>query len=152
MNNIVIQYDDFDVAEQIRLMRSDSKTIGAIVSFVGLVRDLDQREQVQKIFLEHYPQMTEQSIQRITEQAKQRWDISAIRVIHRVGELDAGEQIVLVLVASKHRKEAFLACEYVMDYLKADAPLWKKEYKQSGQHWVDAKLSDDEAKRRWEQG
>lgn len=149
MNSVVIQQADFDVAEQIEMLRASSKSIGAIVSFVGLVRDMDQNEMVQKISLEHYPGMSERSIHEINAEAITRWNVSAIRVIHRVGELDAGDQIVLVLVAAQHRNDAFMACEFVMDYLKVDAPFWKKEFKQSGQYWVDAKLIDDEAKSRW---
>jgi molybdopterin synthase catalytic subunit len=149
MNSVIIQQADFDVADQINWLRANTRTVGAIVSFVGLVRDMDQNETVQKISLEHYPGMSERCISEINAEAKGRWDVSAIQVIHRVGELDAGDQIVLVLVAAKHRKDAFMACEFVMDYLKVDAPFWKKEFKQSGEYWVDAKLTDDEAKNRW---
>jgi molybdopterin synthase catalytic subunit len=122
-----------------------------MVSFVGLVRDLNDNASVTTLTLEHYPDMTEKSLQAIVDQAKHRWELLDVVVIHRVGTLKPTDQIVLVVVTSAHRQAAFLACEFVMDYLKTQAPFWKKETSPQGAHWVEAKTSDDEAQARWTQ-
>lgn len=146
---VSIRRADFDLsAETLRLRQADGG-IGAIVSFVGTVRESSQGEQVSQMELEHYPGMTEAAIEAMIDTAFTRFDIRAARVIHRVGLLQACEQIVLVLVASAHRGEAFAACEFLMDYLKTQAPFWKKETTPKGAHWVDARSSDDAALARW---
>ena len=148
---VKVQTDDFDVGQVLADLRRNKPNIGAMVSFVGLVRDLNDNAEVNTLTLEHYPQMTEKSLQAIVDQAKQRWDILDAVVIHRVGTLQPTDQIVLVAVTSAHRQAAFLACEFVMDYLKTQAPFWKKETNQQGAHWVEAKASDDDAQTRWTQ-
>jgi molybdopterin synthase catalytic subunit len=148
---VKVQTDDFDVGKVLADLRRNKPNIGAMVSFVGLVRDLNDNAEVSTLTLEHYPQMTEKSLQAIVDQAKQRWDILDAVVIHRVGTLQPTDQIVLVAVTSAHRQAAFLACEFVMDYLKTQAPFWKKETNQQGAHWVEAKASDDDAQTRWTQ-
>ena len=115
------------------------------------MRDLNEGDQVSQLTLEHYPGMTEKALEAIVSQAQNRWAIFDAIVIHRVGTLQATEQIVLVAVSSAHRSEAFKACEFIMDYLKTEAPFWKKERMQSGERWLDAKNSDDEARERWNQ-
>ncbi len=125
--------------------RSD---VGAVASFIGLVRDMPQNR-LQKMTLEHYPGMTEKSLGKIVETAQQRWKILDVAIIHRVGELKPADQIVLVSVVSAHRKAAFAACEFIMDYLKTDAPFWKKETNEQGENWVEAKASDNEARGKW---
>lgn len=145
---IQIQQEDFDVAEVNRQLLAGRSDIGAITSFIGLVRDLPNR-QLQKMALEHYPGMTEKSLQRIIEQARQRWQIQDCAIIHRIGELQPADQIVLVSVMSAHRKAAFSACEFIMDYLKTDVPLWKKETDETGEKWVKAKASDVDARNQW---
>lgn len=149
MDKIVVQTEDFDVSQELALMRAKRKDIGAIASFVGYVRDMNDGQQVTTLTLEHYPQMTEKSLQDIVSTAQSRWSMLAATVIHRVGTLQLTDQIVLVAVASAHRKEAFEACAFIMDYLKTDAPFWKKENMPTGARWVDAKGSDDQAKARW---
>jgi len=144
-----VQVEDFDAGAEINAMRLSHANIGAVAAFVGQVRDLNEGDQVSELVLEHYPGMTEKSLQSIIEQAKQRWDVIDALIVHRVGKLKPLDQIVLVLVASSHRKEAFAACEFMMDYLKTEAPFWKKEQTPAGSRWVEAKTSDDEAKKRW---
>jgi molybdopterin synthase catalytic subunit len=144
-----VQVEDFDAGAEINAMRRSHANIGAVAAFVGQVRDLNEGDQVSELVLEHYPEMTEKSLQSIIEQAKQRWDVIDALIVHRVGKLKPLDQIVLVLVASSHRKEAFAACEFMMDYLKTEAPFWKKEQTPAGSRWVEAKTSDDEAKKRW---
>ena len=146
-----VQTENFDVGAEVNAMRLSHPNIGAIVSFVGQVRDLNDGDNVASMTLEHYPVMTEKSLERIVEQAKNRWAIEDALIVHRVGELKPQDQIVLVLVASAHRKDAFTACEFMMDYLKTEAPFWKKEQTPSGERWVEAKDSDDQAKSRWQQ-
>ena len=146
-----IQTEDFDVGAEVNAMRLSNPNIGAVVSFVGQVRDLNDGDNVASMTLEHYPGMTEKSLESIVEQAKNRWAIEDALVVHRVGELKPLDQIVLVLVASAHRKDAFAACEFMMDYLKTEAPFWKKEQTPSGGRWVEARDSDDQAKSRWQQ-
>ena len=146
-----IQTEDFDVGAEVNAMRLSNPNIGAVVSFVGQVRDLNDGDNVASMTLDHYPGMTEKSLESIVEQAKNRWAIEDALVVHRVGELKPLDQIVLVLVASAHRKDAFAACEFMMDYLKTEAPFWKKEQTPSGERWVEARDSDDQAKSRWQQ-
>lgn len=152
---VSIQTEDFDVSHEVRAVREQDLGVGAVTSFVGTVRDrlggaaADPGAAVQRLELEHYPGMTEAAIEAMIDQAFARFDIRATRVIHRVGPLDPGEQIVLVVVASAHRGESFKACEFLMDYLKTQAPFWKKEHTPRGAHWVDARVSDDKALARW---
>jgi molybdopterin synthase catalytic subunit len=145
-----VQHEDFDVSAEIARLRSDRPEIGAVASFIGVVRDLNEGTGVKAMTLEHYPGMTEKALADIVEQAQQRWDVYDVLVIHRVGELRPTDQIVLVVVTSAHRGEAFAACEFVMDYLKTDAPFWKKETTAAGTRWVDARACDDEARARWD--
>lgn len=147
---IDIQRADFDVGEEYRQLRQASGSVGAIACFTGLVRDLDNNTPVVAMELEHYPGMTESALQRIIEQAQQRWDIDTVRIIHRVGRLQADDQIVFVGVSSTHRDQAFDACHFIMDYLKTGAPFWKKEVTPAGEHWVEQKASDRSAARKWE--
>jgi len=151
MNNMTVrvQTEDFNVGDEIKRLQGSRKDIGAIVSFVGLVRDINDGDAVAQLTLEHYPGMTEKSLNKIVDEAKVRWNIMDVLVIHRVGTMQPCDQIVLVAVAGAHRGEAFAACEFVMDYLKTEAPFWKKEQTPSGERWVEAKESDDSAKARW---
>lgn len=145
-----IQLEDFNTGQEISQLRMARKDIGAVVSFVGQVRDMNVGEHVTELTLEHYPGMTEKALEAIVAQAKSRWEVTDILVIHRIGTLKPLEQIVLVAVSSAHRGEAFRACEFIMDYLKTEAPFWKKEMLQSGEsRWVEAKDSDDKARERW---
>ncbi|MFT5482695.1 MAG: molybdopterin synthase catalytic subunit [Halieaceae bacterium] len=146
---VKITADDFDTVSLQRELTQVGAAMGAIVSFVGLVRDFNQDSSVESIELEHYPGMTEKCIEDIIDQAASRWQIGPVRVVHRIGILNAGDQIVYVGVTSRHRGEAFHACEFIMDYLKISAPLWKKEWLQEGAVWVDARESDDSAADRW---
>lgn len=146
---ISIQQNDFDIAEESRLLRESNSNTGAIVTFSGLVRDLDNERNVESLILEHYPGMTESSLEKIIAQAQSRWSILDVTVIHRIGELQAGEQIVFVAVASLHRGEAFSACEFIMDFLKTRAPFWKKCRDENGESWVEAKTTDVHASARW---
>lgn len=145
-----VQKDDFDVDAELKALRLASADIGAIVNFIGQVRDINEGDDVQTLTLEHYPGMTERSLEKISDEAKSRWDIYDSLIIHRVGTLKPQDQIVFVAVAGKHRGEAFSACEFMMDYLKTQAPFWKKETTSKGERWVDAKLSDDDALARWD--
>ncbi|SFF94298.1 molybdopterin synthase subunit MoaE [Duganella sp. CF458] len=149
MTEVRIQTADFDLSQEVAQLRAGNAKVGAIVSFVGTVRDLNEGACVAEMELEHYPGMTEQSIQAIIDQAKARWPIDGALVIHRVGPLKPMDQIVLVAVTSPHRGEAFSACEFIIDYLKTEAPFWKKEQTPEGARWVDARSSDDEALRKW---
>jgi molybdopterin synthase catalytic subunit len=144
-----IQREDFDVARELERLRGGDARVGAIVSFVGLVRDVNEASEVRTMTLEHYPGMTEKALAQIVEEASSRWDIIDALVIHRVGELRPGDQIVLAAVAGAHRGQAFAACEFIMDYLKTRAPFWKKEQTPAGERWVEARLSDDEKASRW---
>lgn len=146
---VVIQEEDFDIQEEIGKIRREHADIGALVSFIGLVRDFSEHSKVTEMMLEHYPGMTEKSLEAILHEAKARWKIEDATVIHRVGRLLARDQIVLVLVASHHRKDAFRAAEFVIDRLKTEAPFWKKENTPEGWHWVDAKNSDEAASSEW---
>lgn len=144
-----VQAGDFDLSAEVAQLRAANPKVGGIVSFVGTVRDLNEGAQVAEMELEHYPGMTEQSIQAIMEQALARWPIYDALVIHRVGPLKPMEQIVLVAVTAAHRGEAFAACEFIIDYLKTAAPFWKKEQTPEGARWVDARLSDTSALDKW---
>lgn len=148
---VKVQTDDFDVAKVLADLRNNKPQVGAIVSFIGLVRDINDGADVSTLTLEHYPEMTEKALQSIVDEAKQRWDVMDAVVIHRVGTLLPTDQIVLVAISSAHRQAAFSACEFIMDYLKTQAPFWKKETNNQGARWVEAKASDDEAKARWTQ-
>ena len=147
---IHIQTDDFDTGLMLNKLRLASPNIGALVSFVGQVRDMNDGDAINTLTLEHYPEMTEKALAAIENEAKLRWDIIDSLIIHRVGTLKPLDQIVLVAVSSAHRGEAFKASEFIMDYLKTSAPFWKKEVTNQGERWVEAKLADDEAKERWE--
>ena len=149
-SSIRIQEKDFDLSAEITALRKGDPRVGAVVSFLGTVRDMNDGSQVKGMTLEHYPGMTEKALQEILDQAKARWDIYQTLVIHRVGPLLPEDQIVLVAVTSAHRGEAFAACEFIMDYLKTAAPFWKKEDTPEGSRWVDARLSDDEALKKWQ--
>lgn len=149
MANVSIQHEDFDVGAVMAEMRATSNNVGAMVSFVGLVRDLSYDERVENILVEHYPGMSEKALNKIIEEAKQRWDLLAVKVIHRVGTLGPNDQIVLVATASSHRGHAFSSCEFIIDYLKTDAPFWKKEVKPQGGEWVVTKDSDIQRMERW---
>ena len=144
-----VQTEDFDAGVEMTAMRRGNHRIGAIASFVGVVRDLNEGADVAEMTLEHYPGMTEKSLEEIVEKATARWEIYDVLVVHRVGTLKPTDQIVLVVVASSHRAEAFLACEFLMDYLKTRAPFWKKEKTPQGARWVDARATDDAATERW---
>jgi len=144
-----VQTVDFDAGAEIARLRQGNPRVGAVASFVGVVRDLNDGDRVGRMTLEHYPGMTEKAIEAIVAEARSRWDIIDVTVIHRVGELAPTDQIVLVVVASGHRGEAFAACEFIMDYLKTRAPFWKKEETPGGARWVEARSADDEAAERW---
>ena len=147
--SVKIQIEDFDVGLELSQLRLASPSIGAVVSFVGQVRDVNDGDTINTLTLEHYPIMTEKALIAIESEAKTRWDIIDSLIIHRVGTLQPCDQIVLVAVSGAHRGEVFHACEFIMDYLKTSAPFWKKEATEHGERWVDAKLSDDAAKTRW---
>jgi molybdopterin synthase catalytic subunit len=146
---IFVQTEDFDLSTEIAKLRANNPAIGAVVSFVGVVRDLNEGLDVRAMELEHYPGMTEQELQKIVAQALSRWQLMECLVIHRVGALKPLDQIVLVAVATAHRGEAFAACEFIMDYLKTQAPFWKKEQTSEGERWVDAREADDAAVSKW---
>ncbi len=147
--HIKVQSEDFDSAEWQKQLCQGRVDIGAVVSFTGLVRDFGEASAVTAMTLEHYPGMTERALEKIAAEAKQRWDIIDLVMIHRVGYLEAGDNIVLVMVASSHRLDAFQAAMFLMDYLKTQAPFWKKEHLENGDVWVSAKDSDEEAAARW---
>jgi len=146
---IRIQEGDFDLTTEITNLRQGDLQVGAVVSFLGTVRDMNEGSQVNSMELEHYAGMTEKALADIIVEAKSRWSIHEALVIHRIGKMLPGEQIVLVAVTGQHRGEAFAACEFIMDYLKTAAPFWKKEATPTGEHWVDARSTDDEAMERW---
>ena len=145
-----IQTQDFDAGAEIAALRRGNPKIGAVASFIGVCRDANDGTSVTKMTLEHYPGMTEKALENIIAEAKGRWNVMDVLVVHRVGELKPGNQIVLVVVTGAHRGEAFAACEFIMDYLKTRAPFWKKEETPRGTRWVEARSSDDEAAQRWE--
>jgi molybdopterin synthase catalytic subunit len=146
-----VQSQDFDLTAEVAALRANNPAVGAVVTFVGTVRDMNDGAKVAAMELEHYPGMTEQALAQIVTQAKARWPIADALVIHRVGPLLPQEQIVLVAVSSAHRGEAFAACEFIIDYLKTDAPFWKKEQTPEGARWVDARVADDAALNKWTQ-
>jgi molybdopterin synthase catalytic subunit len=146
---ISVQHDDFDAGAEIAALRRGNPRVGAVASFIGVVRDINDGEAVRTMSLEHYPGMTEKSIAAIIAEAHSRWKILDALVIHRVGELRPLDQIVLVAVAGEHRGESFAACEFIMDYLKTRAPFWKKEHTPDGERWVESRESDDDAAARW---
>jgi len=148
-SSIRVQEKDFDISAEIAALRKGDPRVGAVVTFLGTVRDMNDGNQVKGMTLEHYPGMTEKALQEILDQAKKRWDIYQTLVIHRVGPLLPEDQIVLVAVTSAHRGDAFAACEFIMDYLKTAAPFWKKEDTPQGARWVDARVTDDAAMARW---
>jgi molybdopterin synthase catalytic subunit len=147
--SVTIQTDDFDVSHELALLRAGNAGVGAVCCFVGTVRERSEGAQVSSMELEHYPGMTEKSIQAMMQEAAKRFDILGARVIHRVGLLQPQDQIVLVAVTSAHRGVSFQACEFLMDYLKTQAPFWKKEMTPAGAKWVDARVSDDQALAKW---
>ena len=149
MARVSIQTEDFDLTAEVAALRAGDGGVGAVASFVGTVRDQSDGSTVSAMELEHYPGMTESAIEAMIDRAHARFDIRAVRVVHRIGVLALGDQIVLVAVASAHRGQAFEACEFLMDYLKTQAPFWKKESTPAGSHWVDAREADDAALRRW---
>jgi len=144
-----VQTEDFDVGAEMRAIRQGNPKIGAVASFVGLVRDMSDHGRISEMLLEHYPGMTEKALENIVSQAQSRWDLIDALVIHRYGVLRPTDQIVLVMVASSHRGDAFSACEFIMDYLKTGAPFWKRESTDEGARWVAARESDDVAAERW---
>ena len=149
MERVSIRSDDFDAGAEIAALRAGDGGIGAVASFIGAVRERSDGAALTAMELEHYPGMTEAAIEAMIDAALARFDIRAARVVHRIGRLGPGEQIVLVAVASAHRQEAFQACEFLMDYLKTQAPFWKKEETALGARWVDARVADDAALARW---
>jgi len=144
-----VQPEPFDTGREIARLHEGAWGVGAVASFLGVVRDRNDDRSVGSMRLEHYPGMTERAIERIVRDAGMRWELAAVTVIHRVGELSPGDPIVLVAAASSHRGEAFSACEFVMDYLKTKAPFWKKESTPAGGRWVETRVSDSEAAGRW---
>ncbi|MBY0340897.1 MAG: molybdopterin synthase catalytic subunit MoaE [Rhodocyclaceae bacterium] len=148
-SSVSVQEADFDLSAEVRALTAGEFSAGAVASFVGLVRDNNDGTSVADMTLEHYPGMTEKALHEIVAKAAERWELLGARVIHRVGHLLPGEQIVLVVVASAHRGNAFAACEFIMDYLKTQAPFWKKESTEQGSRWVDARDSDDAALEKW---
>lgn len=146
---VSIQTEDFDLGAEIDALRKNDRRVGAVCSFVGTVRDRNDGQSVSSMELEHYPGMTEKAIEAMIDEAMARFDIFAARVIHRVGLLQPLDQVVMVAVTSAHRGESFRACEFLMDYLKTQAPFWKKEVTPEGARWVDARVSDDTALARW---
>jgi molybdopterin synthase catalytic subunit len=149
MPRVAIQTADFDVGAEIARLRAGDTAVGAVAAFVGTVRDRNDGAAVSAMELEHYPGMTERAIEAMVDEAMRRFRLRAVRVIHRVGPLLPLDQIVLVAVTSGHRGDAFQACEFLMDYLKTQAPFWKKEQTPDGARWVDARVSDDAALARW---
>ncbi len=148
MDKIVVQTEDFDLTSEVELIKSTNSSIGAVVSFIGTVRDLTS-ESLISLTLEHYPGMTEKSLRSIADKARKKWEIESVTIIHRVGTLGIGDQIVLVITSSKHRQASFDSCNYIMDFLKTDAPFWKKEVSDKEEKWVGKRESDEEQKKRW---
>ncbi|MDX1795708.1 MAG: molybdopterin synthase catalytic subunit MoaE [Hydrogenovibrio sp.] len=145
-----MQKEDFDLSTEVKQLRAGHKDIGAVVSFVGTVRDINEGDDISVLELEHYPGMTEKALEKIRQKAHNRWPLQSSLIIHRIGEMKPCDQIVLVAVTSKHREAAFNAAHYIMDYLKTNAPFWKKEtFPDGATRWVDARVSDKEAESRW---
>ena len=149
---ISVQEADFNLSTQYEMLRAKDNTDGAIVTFIGLVRDFNQGHDVTGLFLEHYPAMTAKSLEKISERAKERFKVNQLDIIHRVGQLALGDQIVYVGVSSPHREEAFACAQFVMDYLKKEAPFWKKETRKDQQQdvWVETNQKDKEALKKWQ--
>lgn len=147
---VFIQKEDFDLNKAIATLRAGNGKIGAIASFIGIARDINQHESVQGLVLEHYPGMTEKTLQKLIDQTKQRWNIFDALIIHRIGVLKPQDQIVLVAVSSEHRAEALQACQFVMDFLKTSAPFWKKELTVQGERWITPRESDMQAIKNWD--
>lgn len=147
-----VQTADFDASHEVAVLRAGQPQVGAVVTFIGTVRDLNEGSRVAQMELEHYPGMTEKALEEIIERARLRWPLIDALIIHRVGPLAPMEQIVLVAVTAAHRGEAFAACEFIMDYLKTEAPFWKKEQTPDGARWVDARVSDETALAKWQDG
>lgn len=150
MIRVCVQAADFDTGVEVSRLASGGDSVGAVVSFVGVVRGESGGEPLLSLQLEHYPGMTERELSRIADEARSRWQLSAVTIVHRVGVLRPKDQIVLVVTASAHRQAAFDGCAFVMDYLKTQAPFWKKETRASGEYWIEARSSDDEAAARWD--
>lgn len=146
---IRIQAEDFDVSTELKQLSANDKTVGALVSFVGLVRDINEGQSIHAMTLEHYPGMTEKALHEIVQAAQQRWPLQGVTIIHRIGDLLPSDQIVLVITASRHRHAAFESADFLMDFLKSKAPFWKKENTPEGSRWVDARESDEIALARW---
>lgn len=149
MTTVRVQEADFDISTEVAALRAQNPKVGAVACFVGTVRDLNEGSAVETMELEHYPGMTEKSLEAIARQARERWPGSDVLIVHRVGVLKPLDQIVLVATTAMHRAEAFESCAFVMDYLKTQAPFWKKEKTEAGERWVDARESDDSALKRW---
>jgi molybdopterin synthase catalytic subunit len=147
--NVRVQEADFDAGRELEALTRGRSDVGAVASFIGLVRDANDGAPVSAMTLEHYPGMTEKALEAICEEARSRWDLIDTVVVHRVGALKPGERIVLVGVSSAHRGEAFAACEFIIDYLKTRAPFWKMEDTPQGSRWVEARASDDAAAQKW---
>jgi len=145
-----VQTQDFDAGAEIAALRAGNPQVGAVASFIGVCRDANDGDAVEKMTLEHYPGMTEKALEKIVVEAKHRWKVMEVLIVHRIGELQPPAQIVLVLVTGAHRGDAFAACEFVMDYLKTRAPFWKREETPKGSRWVEAREADDTAAERWE--
>ncbi len=147
---VKVQTEDFDLTTEVNQLRADHKDIGAVVSFTGTVRDINEGDEVSILELEHYPGMTEKALEKIRLEAHDRWELESSLIIHRIGKMYPTDQIVLVAVASRHRENAFYAAHFIMDYLKTNAPFWKKEtLPDQSERWVDARISDQEAESRW---
>ncbi len=151
MTRVRVQEADFDISAEVAALRADNPKVGAVACFIGTVRDLNEGRTVETMELEHYPGMTEKSLQKIADDARERWPGSDVLIVHRVGKLLPLDQIVLVATTAAHRGEAFESCAFVMDYLKTQAPFWKKEKTGDGEKWVDARESDSAATERWSQ-
>ena len=146
---IVIQHQDFDTGTEIKRLHEISPSVGAVATFVGIVRNIEGQAPLRKMLLEHYPGMTEHCLENIVGVARNKWQLIEVSIIHRVGELMSGDQIVFVGVAAEHRQDAFSACQFIMDFLKTDVPIWKKAFTEEGEYWVKAKESDGDAVERW---
>ena len=147
--SISIQTQDFSLADEVALLEQDNHSDGAVVTFTGRVRNKNEGLDVSGLYLEHYPGMTEKSLEKIIATANERWEIGRVRVIHRIGQLNIGDQIVFVGVTSMHRQDAFAAAEFIMDYLKIQAPFWKKELTEQGEKWLDARKTDTDKAQTW---
>ncbi|WP_346798464.1 molybdopterin synthase catalytic subunit MoaE [Halomonas sp. Bachu 37] len=148
--SVKVQEEHFDIGHEQQALLAGNTHIGAVVSFTGLVRDFNETPEVTGLTLEHYPGMTEASLDAIAQEAARRWTLDGVRIIHRVGYLSPGDPIVLVMVTGAHRREAFCACDFIMDFLKTRAPFWKKEHAEKGAYWVKERASDQRDAQRWE--